>query len=86
MVTVRIFDGVTTDFGKTIDLSGKISSGKIFYWGKFPSTCQNFIIFLLRKFLPRYEKGNILKRITLVTKYFEFSKIFFIYKIPYGRI
>ena len=58
-MTVRIFEGVTTDFGKTITLSIKILSGKIFRGGKFSSPSQNFVIFLLRKFLPQYEKDNV---------------------------
>ena len=83
---MRIFDDFTTDFGKTITLSGKILWCKIFRRGKFSSPSQNFAIFLQGKFLPRYEKSNIRKKITSITKPLEFSKIFVIYKIPDSRI
>ena len=69
----------------------QISEKKLPYLGKFrreklSSPSQNFVILVLRKFLPLYGKGNIWKKITSITKPREFSRIFVMYKIPYGHI
>ena len=46
---MRIFDGVTEDFRKTIILSRKISSGKALRQRKLSSPSQNFAALLQQK-------------------------------------
>ena len=68
---------------KQLPYRGKLCRAKFFVGQNIPHLA---VIFLLRKFLLRYEKVIYEKTITSITKPRKFSKIFVIYKIHYDRI
>ena len=83
---MRIFDGLTKDFGRTITLSEQISSGKIFRRGKFSLPSQNLVSFPQRKFLRQYGKRYYMKKGQFNNKTSRISRMFVLYKTSYGRI
>ena len=80
------FQRVTTDFGKTITLSGKISWGKTFVGKNFRHLAMISSFFSNKNCYLYMKKANIWKKVTSITKPHEFSKIFVLYKISYDRI